>query len=107
VTDAIKPNWRIVTPKGCAEIVLTDGQNVTLHAPFPSPPGSPLTGMLRDAQHDVRLKVHGCRRIDAAVAGASQPGEDAHTGGLQTDCFEITGRWVSLSRTVRDLLLGR
>lgn len=77
---------------------LTDGQNVTLHAPFPSPPGSPLVCALRGTQHELRVKVHGCRRL------APIPHSDS---AVLADLFEITGRWVNLSREARLILLGQ
>jgi hypothetical protein len=79
----------MLTPKGEAQLVTTDGQNVTLHAPFPSPPGSPLQGTLKGTTHDVRVKVHGCKAVVAEAA---------------TKCFEITGRWVNLSKEAREFL---
>ncbi|MGE5785472.1 MAG: hypothetical protein ACM3ZE_12810 [Myxococcales bacterium] len=76
------------TDKGPARIVQTDGQNVTLHAAFVAPPGCPLQGVLRTTDLTLRIKVHGCRRT-------------------QPDVFELTGRWVSLSRQARLLVLGQ
>jgi len=90
-------NHQLDTPKGVAEVILTNGQNVTLHAPFPSPPGSPLEGVLQGTQFTLRIKVHGCRRIALCVqSDATAP----------PDCFEITGRWVSLSREARQAVMG-
>lgn len=100
MTGACRPNAQLDTAKGRADVILTDGQNVTLHAAFPSPPGSPLSGVL-NGTHATRVKVHGCRRIVTAegeVAGASPP---------QAAVFEITGRWVNLSREARLELLGQ
>jgi hypothetical protein len=89
------------TPNGQVEVFLTDGQNVTLHAAFPAPPGSPLSGVLRGTHQPLQVKIHGCRRItpsvDAGVADAP----------LGQNRFEITGRWVNLSRATRLLLLGQ
>jgi hypothetical protein len=79
----------MLTPKGEAKIVTTNSQNVTLHAPFPSPPGSPLQGTLKDTEHDLRVKVHGCRAVSPTT---------------NEKCFEITGRWVNLSKEARELL---
>ena len=95
MTDPV--TYQLDTTKGSADVVLTDGQNVTLHAPFPSPPGSPLAGALIGTEHVLRLKVHGCRRIAGHGQGDS---------GEQAARFEITGRWVNLSREARLLLLG-
>jgi hypothetical protein len=92
MTDSIQSPLSMCTPKGAARIVTTDGQNVTLRAGFPSPPGSPLSGTLDSTTHALRVKVHGCRAVvDAEFA---------------PQCFEITGRWVSLSRDAREALLG-
>jgi hypothetical protein len=79
----------MLTPKGEAHIVTTDGQTVTLQAPFPSPPGSPLQGTLKDSAHRLQVKVHGCRALDPSAA---------------VKCFEITGRWVSLTKEAREQL---
>ncbi|MGC4064236.1 MAG: hypothetical protein QM784_06245 [Polyangiaceae bacterium] len=90
--DSIQSSFSMLTSKGAARIVATDGQNVTLHAAFPSPPGSPLSGTLDSTSHALRVKVHGCRAVvDPAFAPR---------------CFEITGRWVNLSRDAREALLG-
>lgn len=80
----------IATAKGEATVTVTDGQTVTLHAPFPSPPGSPLMGTLKGTSHDVKVKVHGCRALDPKAS-------------IRT--YEIQGRWVSLTRQARDALL--
>jgi hypothetical protein len=85
------PTHVLLTPKGEARIVETDGQTVTLHAPFPAPPGCPLEGTLKDTPHSQRVKVHGSRAI---VLSSGQPG------------FEIRGRWVNLSRDARLLLVA-
>jgi hypothetical protein len=90
MTMESQANRILVTTKGEAKIILTDGDTATLHAPFPSPPGSPLYGTLKGTEHQLRVKVHGCRAIVPADT---------------EKCFEITGRWVSLSREARALLL--
>jgi hypothetical protein len=90
---------RLDTPKGMVEVILTDGQNVTVHAPFASPPGSPLSGLLHGTQHELRIKVHGCRRIATNVESS------AANVNLASTWFEITGRWVSLSRAAKLALL--
>jgi len=94
----IAPARIMITAKGPAAIVLTDGQNTTLHTTFPVPPGTPLSGMLEGGQHVLQVKVHGCRRV---VPSAGQ-GEDPPVRGV----FEVTGRWVNLSREARLILLG-
>jgi hypothetical protein len=91
---------RLDTPKGVAEVVLTDGQNVTLHAAFPSPPGSPLSGVLQGTQLTLRVKVHGCRRIAADAQSCNR------CGAAPSNEFEITGRWVNLSREAKLALLA-
>ncbi len=82
---------RILTTKGDAWIVATDGENTTLHALFPSPPGSPLKGTLKGTEHLLQVKVHGCRATETAEGKG----------------FEITGRFVNLSRDARLLLTAR
>ncbi|HEY5958684.1 MAG TPA: hypothetical protein VIV60_19120 [Polyangiaceae bacterium] len=123
MTQAPNLPYVMVTPKGSARIVATDGQNVTLHADFVSPPGSPLRGMLADSDHPLQVKVHGCRRItgdseptttgsaaaeslrvrEAAAAHPPAPSRSEQGNNL----FEITGRWVSLSRDARNILLSQ
>jgi hypothetical protein len=87
----------MLTTKGEATVQVTDGQTVTLHAPFPSPPGSPLHGTLRETTLEVRVKVHGCRAIPLSPSDANPSGK----------CFEITGRWVNLSKDAREHLTSR
>lgn len=72
-----------------AAIVKTDGDQVTLSASVPSPPGSSLDAAL-DA-HSLRIKVRGCRR------DAKNP-EDLP--------FTIEGRFVSLTKAQRLAVLG-
>ena len=90
MTDAAKSAIVIDTPKGAATVVLTDGQNVTLHAPFAAPPGSPLVGVLRGTSSGLRIKVHGCIRItqDTKVNDGERYGD----GLAREPRFEITGR---------------
>jgi hypothetical protein len=91
----------MVTSKGDTIIIVTNGETVTLHAGFPSPPGSPLKGRIqadREASpnaltaspwHELHVKVHGCRALDPNAAPR---------------VYEITGRWVNLSKEARALL---
>ena len=88
------------TPKGPVEVISTDGQNVTLQADFPSPPGSPLRGVLREAGFTLQVKIHGCRRLTATTSAAPNEARPAQ------DRFEFTGRWVSLSKEARLAVLG-
>jgi len=74
---------------GTAAIVTLDGEHVTLLAPGASPPGSTLVASYEG--HKVSIKVRGSRRIDADAAGR---------------CFEVEGRFVSLSRALRFALSG-
>lgn len=100
MTSEPKPPLIIDTPKGPVEVISTDGQNVTLHADFPSPPGSPLRGTLREAGFTLQVKIHGCRRVSvcsSAVPDAPQ---------LPQDRFEFSGRWVNLSKEARLVVLG-
>jgi hypothetical protein len=105
VNGGVRPTLVLDTPKGHAEVLLTDGQNVTLRASFPSPPGSPLCGVLRGTHHALRVKVHGCRRITPSVTADSDVGFDDRA--LARASFEIAGRWVNLSREARFILLGK
>jgi hypothetical protein len=102
VSASVRSSLVLDTPKGPAEVFLTDGQNVTLRASFPTPPGSPLSGVLRGTRHALRVKIHGCRRITAAATADLGDGDRA----LTQAAFEITGRWVNLSREARFILVG-
>jgi hypothetical protein len=95
----------VETAKGDAAVVSTDGQNVTLAAPFAAPPGSPIVGRLRGTGHVLRVKVHGCRRIATVDSDGDRSPESKHDV-VQPDRFEITGRWVNLSREARLMLLN-
>lgn len=75
--------------KGLAQLVETDGDQATLECDFSSPPGSPLSGVILDSDNRVQMKVRACRR---------NPSEPSR--------YELRGRWVSLSRAIRDELLG-
>ncbi len=100
MTPETKSTLVLETSKGPAEVISTDGQNVTLHAGFPAPPGSPIKGVVRENGFTLQVKIHGCRRIavtDGAPAG-SAPGA--------LTCFELCGRWVNLSKEARQLVLG-
>jgi hypothetical protein len=100
MTNSVRVAGVMETPKGNVSIFSTDGLNATLHAPFAAPPGSPLTGTLSGTNHILRVKVHGCRRLsaesDSTLAGSS----------VSRYQFEITGRWVNLSRDARLVLVG-
>lgn len=104
MTEAARPEFVFVTARGQARVILTDGQNVTLRAAFASPPGSPLSGVLLGTDHAMGVKVHGCRKCNDTqrTHEESSPGEATPQGAQ----FEITGRWVNLSREARALLLG-
>lgn len=75
---------------GSALVVETDGERVTVLAPEASPPGSTLAARLEGA--GVAIKVRGCRRVEPDAAGRS---------------FRIEGRFLSLSRALRDKLSAR
>ena len=72
-----------------AAIVTTDGDQVTLNASVPSPPGSSLDATLET--HSLRIKVRGCRK------DPKNP-EDLP--------FTIEGRFVSLTKAQRQAVLG-
>lgn len=100
MTSETKPLLVLDTPKGPVEVISTDGQNVTLQADFPSPPGSPLRGVLREAGFTLQVKIHGCRRV--TVSTSSAPSNEPRPA----DRFEFHGRWVSLSKEARLAVLG-
>lgn len=75
---------------GSALVLETDGERVTVLAPEASPPGSTLAARLEGAS--VSIKVRGCRRVEADAAGRA---------------FRIEGRFVSLSRALREKLSDR
>ncbi len=66
---------------GEADVVAIDGERVTLRSTISSPPGSPLSGKLRDGDTPIRIKVHGCKR--------------------EGEGFRIEGRVIDLSRELR------
>jgi hypothetical protein len=74
---------------GAAVVLETDGERVTVLAPAASPPGSTLNARLDGA--NVAIKVRGCRRTEPDASGRE---------------FRIEGRFVSLSRALREKLSG-
>jgi hypothetical protein len=66
------------------------GEQVTLLSPEPAPPGSVLGAHLPGHGVELRIKVRGCQRVEQTGAGA----------------FRLQGRFVNLSRSVRERLLG-
>jgi hypothetical protein len=72
---------------GRAGVLETDGERVTLLAPEASPPGSTLLAKFEGSA--VSVKVRGCRRTDPDASGRA---------------FRIEGRFVSLSRALREKL---
>jgi hypothetical protein len=77
-------------PDGTAEVVFTDGNQVTLVSDRPFPPGSTLEGQHEGSSY--RVKVRGSRRVEEA-------------GHATT--YRVEGRWVSLSRAQRQAVLDR
>jgi hypothetical protein len=72
---------------GGAVVLEVNGEHVTVLSSLSSPPGSPLEAML--GAEPVRIKVRSCRRVDPDEAGRA---------------FQIEGRFVSLTRALRDAL---
>jgi len=68
-------------PNGEADVVIFDGERITLRATFASAPGSPIAGTL-GAGALVRVKVHRCKK--------------------QEDHFFIEGRLVDATRKLRE-----
>jgi hypothetical protein len=75
---------------GTAEITETDGVVVTLRATHPSPPGSMLRGCDETTNVAYKVKVRGCRRAEGAEPA-----------------FVIDGRFVDLTKAMREMLLSR
>ncbi len=75
--------------QGPATLIDTDGQQATLQSEFSAPPGSPLVGFIVGSRQRVQLKVRDCRRNSGDAVQ-----------------YQLRGRWVSLSRTAREELLG-
>lgn len=73
-------------PTGTASLIATDGEHVTLACDRAFPPGSSLQAHLEPDGEALQVKVTGCHR-----AGAD---------------FNVRGRFVGLSRAIRDKLLG-
>jgi len=72
---------------GQALVLETDGERVSVLAPEASPPGSTLAATLDGAA--LSIKVRGCRRTEPDASGRA---------------FRIDGRFVSLSRALREKL---
>lgn len=75
---------------GTGLVTSTDGEFVTVLAPFASPPGSTLLASFQGQK--ISIKVRGSRRVEADAAGR---------------CFSVEGRFVSLSRALRLALTGQ
>ena len=74
------------TSGGEADVVLFQGERIELQSSVPAAPGTPLDGTLTEAGQSLRVKVHGCRKLD---------------GG-----FRIHGRVIDLRRELRPVLEG-
>ena len=74
---------------GSAVVLETDGDRVTLLSSLSSSPGSTLELTLEGASY--KVKVRGCRKVEADGAGRA---------------FRVEGRWVSLSRSGRAKVTG-
>jgi hypothetical protein len=77
-----------VASGGVAAIVEAEGDHVTVRSSVPSPPGSTLA--LTHEGLSLQVKVRGCKRLD--------------DGELP---FRIEGRFVSLTRALREQLFGK
>lgn len=75
-----------LVPTGAAEILQTDGLQVTLTSERAFPPGATLHAVLQDHGDTVQVKVTGC-----------------HKTGEQ---FQVKGRFVTLSRATREKILA-
>ncbi len=73
-------------PSGHAQIVQIDEMHVVLHADRAFPPGSTLRGALEADGERVQVKVTSCKR--------------------NGEPFVLRGRFVTLSRALRDKLLA-
>lgn len=72
-----------------AVVVESDGDTAVLHSSVASPPGSTLAGTAADGSGSYRVKVRGCKRLDAEQGSA----------------YRIEGRFVSLTRAQREQVL--
>ena len=75
--------------KGTATLIDMVGDNATLQSEFSAPPGATLQGTISSCEQHVHIKVRDCRRCPDAP--------------LQ---FVLRGRFVNLSRSARDVLVG-
>lgn len=79
--------------QGAAEVLESNGERVVLRTSAPSPPGSVLRcrdrGPAGSAATHYTVKVRSCRRENGAGSGS----------------FVVEGRFVNLSRAVREQLL--
>jgi len=74
-----------------AELLDTDGRNVSLLSPHPSPTGSIVRVILSERAPPLQIKVRGCRRM----------GGSSNASGR----FRVEGRFVNLGRQQREQLL--
>ncbi len=75
--------------RGLATLIEMVDDNATLRCDFSAPPGAPITGVLLSSNQRVQLKVRDCRRAPQ-----------------HPDQFLLRGRWVNLSRSTKEALLG-
>jgi hypothetical protein len=73
-------------------------EELEIEAPLSHPPGARLSMTLTDGDqaHEVRMKVHGCRKVAAPSS--------AEGGEAQTVRFRIAGRTIDLRKTARSAL---
>jgi hypothetical protein len=74
---------------GTARIVAIAKDAVTLRSSVPSPPGSRVTGVLRESGEKVRLKIHSSKKQEGAEAD---------------EAFLLEGRAIDLTRSMREHL---
>lgn len=75
------------TSGGSATVLQSDGELVVLRSSRAAPPGSPLRASIAlPSASTVRIKVHACKKTDEGT-------------------FLIRGRWLDLTREVRDEIL--
>lgn len=73
--------------EGRARVLETDGEHVVLESSLPYPAGATLVGVEPDSGAEYRVKVRGGRR-------------------LSDDSFRVEGRFVSLTKGQRQVLLA-
>jgi hypothetical protein len=97
MTSPQEPLTLALVGGGVATVLDTDGARAALDSTAPYPPGSTLKGEASDGLGTYLLKVRSCRR---------EPPSAPETAITTPSRYRVEGRWVNLSRSQRERLLG-